>query len=391
MRFSVLLPTRNGGAFLENCIRSVLEQDHDDFELVISDNANTDATADVIRAFAGDPRVKATRTETVLSVTENWNNALQLASGDYILMLGDDDCLLPGYFRTMSDLIDRYDAPDCIVHNAYSYVAPGSIGDDPASYFSEAHFRFGDDLTEERRLDASTCRSIVADMFRFHVRIPLNMQTTLVSRRAAALVPGGLFQPPFPDHFALNSLLLLTDRWVFSPARPLVVGVSPKSFGHYVYSNEQAGGLSYLGIRSDFPGRLPGSELTNGMYAWLIKLKETYGDRLAGVTIDRPGYVRRQVYAWFTQWRLGYAGLADFLGKFAHLTFADWLGLAASVFDRASWRQLGRAFAIRSGRSVQSQLHRLQRLADVRDIRAFAFYIAHPAGADRAAQDGSAG
>ena len=42
MKFSVLLPTRNGGDFLKNTIRSMLEQDHDDFELVISDNANTD-------------------------------------------------------------------------------------------------------------------------------------------------------------------------------------------------------------------------------------------------------------------------------------------------------------------------------------------------------------
>ena len=42
MKFSVLLPTRNGGDFLKNTIRSIVEQDYDDFELVISDNANSD-------------------------------------------------------------------------------------------------------------------------------------------------------------------------------------------------------------------------------------------------------------------------------------------------------------------------------------------------------------
>ena len=57
MRFSILLPTRNGGDFLQNCIRSILEQDHDDFELVISDNANTDATPEIIRQFKDDLRV----------------------------------------------------------------------------------------------------------------------------------------------------------------------------------------------------------------------------------------------------------------------------------------------------------------------------------------------
>ena len=57
MRFSILLPTRNGDNFLDNCIRSILEQDHADFELIISDNANTDATPDIIRTFSSDPRL----------------------------------------------------------------------------------------------------------------------------------------------------------------------------------------------------------------------------------------------------------------------------------------------------------------------------------------------
>ena len=38
---------------------------------------------------------------------------------------------------------------------------------------------------------------------------------------------------------------------MFSPEK-LVVGVSPKSFGHYVYSNQQSTGLAYLGIEANF-------------------------------------------------------------------------------------------------------------------------------------------
>ncbi len=61
MKFSVLLPTRNGGPFLANCIRSILDQGYDDLELAISDNANTDKTPQIIRAFSGDPRVMILR------------------------------------------------------------------------------------------------------------------------------------------------------------------------------------------------------------------------------------------------------------------------------------------------------------------------------------------
>src|SRR5688572_20083702 len=98
MKFSVLLPTRNGGPYLENCIHSILGQGYDDLELIISDNANTDKTPEIIAQYAADPRVKILRLEEPISVTDNWNNALFSASGDYIMMMGDDDLLLPGYF-----------------------------------------------------------------------------------------------------------------------------------------------------------------------------------------------------------------------------------------------------------------------------------------------------
>jgi glycosyltransferase involved in cell wall biosynthesis len=105
VKFSVLLPTRNGGRFLAYCISSILEQPYYDMELVISDNANTDETQDVITSFAGDPRLKVIRLETPVSVTDNWNKALYASSGEYILVMGDVDCLLPGYFDSVEQLV----------------------------------------------------------------------------------------------------------------------------------------------------------------------------------------------------------------------------------------------------------------------------------------------
>ncbi|MBT9507350.1 glycosyltransferase family A protein [Rhodoferax sp.] len=377
MKFSVLLPTRNGGAFLENCIRSILEQGYEDMELVISDNANTDQTPQIIRQFISDPRVKTLRLEAPVSVTDNWNSALSASSGDYVLMMGDDDYLLPGYFSRMERLLDKYNQPDCVVHNAYSYVAPGSIADNQQSFYSEAHFQFGPDLMAESMLTREQRFGIVHDMFNFKVRIPLNMQTTLVSRKAFARVGGGLFQKPFPDHYALNALLLTADKWIFSPERLLVVGVSPKSFGHYVYSNKQASGLSYLGIDADFQGRLPGNELMNGMHVWLVLLKQNYSELLKRVEIDRAGYVRRQFYSWFMQRKLGAITARDLLRNLGLLTFSDWSGLAATVFDRASWVRLKRVLAMNSKQSgAEIQWQSLQALEGVTDIRQFEHWLA---------------
>jgi glycosyltransferase involved in cell wall biosynthesis len=376
MKFSVLLPTRNGGRYLENCIRSILAQDYSDLELVISDNANTDETPQIVRAFAGDPRVKALRLETPVPVTENWNNALHASSGDYILMMGDDDYLLPGYCRRMERILDQYRQPDCVVHNAYSYVAPGSIGGNTQSFYSEAHFHFGADLSLEGMLSPEQRFGMVRDMFSFKVRIPLNMQTTLIGRKAFGKIRGGVFQPPFPDHYALNSLLLTAENWVFSPEKLLVVGVSPKSFGHYVYSNRQDSGLAYLGIAADFEGRLPGNELMNGMHVWLNLLKQNYPELLEGVELDRSGYVRRQFYAWFMQKKLGAITAGEFLHNLGLLSFSDWIGLFASVADRASWKRLLRLLFSGRKSDAEIQWHGLRPLEDIVDIRQFAQWLA---------------
>lgn len=377
MKFSVLLPTRNGGLFLEACIRSILNQDYSDFELVISDNANTDNTQQIIEKFSGDHRVKSLRLETAVSVTDNWNNALRGSSGKYILMMGDDDYLLPGYFTKMERILEKFGQPDCVVHNAYSYVAPGSIAGNTQSFYSEEHFHFAADLSREGRLSKDQRFRIVYDMFRFKVGIPLNMQTTLLGRDAFAKISGGVFQPPFPDHYALNSLLLTADNWVFSPEKLLVVGVSPKSFGHYVYSNRQDSGLSYLGIVADFSGRLPGNELLNGMHVWLDLLKKNYPDLLTEVEVDRPGYVRRQFYAWFMQKKLGAITTGDFLRHLGLLSLSDWAGILASAVDKASWQRLLRVlFTGRRKSDAEAQWHGLRPLDNVSDIGQFALWLA---------------
>jgi glycosyltransferase involved in cell wall biosynthesis len=340
MRYSALLPTRNGGKFLRNCIESILSQDYDAFELVISDNANSDETPAILDEYKSHPKVRAIRLDHAVPVTDNWNAAYNASSGDYVLMMGDDDYLLPDYFRRMDLLLERHSFPDCVLYNGYSYVAPGSFAGDTRSFYSPYHFRFGADLQTEQELDDRHKFGIVRDMFEWKPRIPLNMQTTLVARRAADRLEGGFFQPPFPDHYALNALLLNGSRWVFTPDRLVIVGVSPKSFGHFHYSNKVSAGNSYLGIDPEFPGELPGSTLLNGMHMWLNRLIANFPDKLQGVRPDRAGYVRRQLYNWIVEKRFGAIGWSGFMRRFGSLRAADWAGLAMTPFDAQSWRRL---------------------------------------------------
>ena len=371
----MLLPTRNGGKFLRDCISSILEEPYEDLELIVSDNANSDETEEVIRSFSGDKRFKSLRLEKPVSVTDNWNHAFKASSGDYFLMMGDDDCLLPGYFKRMEEVLKKYDNPDCVTYNAYTYITPEAVNNNKKSYYNKLHFNFGPDFKEEGLMAAQKRFSVVRDMYRFRVRIPLNMQTTLVSREVAGRIQGGIFHPPFPDHYALNALLLIAKRWIYCPENLLVVGVSPKSFGHFVYSNQQKKGLNYLGIESFFKGRLPGNELINHMYVWLSLLKANYQDELKGIKISRSNYVRRQVYHWYMQYRFKAISFEELRERFRQLSPGDWIGLSGIVIDWESWARLLRLIKSRRSSNIQKIMYGLSPLDDIFSIRDFRNWV----------------
>ena len=336
MKFSVLLPTRNGGKYLKSCIESVLSQDYKDMELIVFDNANTDNTAEVVNSYSIDKRLKYYRTDNVVSVTDNWNNALKKSSGDYVLMMGDDDFLLPGYFDTLDKIIKENDFPDGISYFGYSFIYPDAV-DNSMGYYSDPHYDYEKKLINSGKTTKNQLKSIVYDMFKFKNRVPLNTLPHIWSRKVINLVDGELFRPPYPDHFALNAIFLKANTWVFSKKKLYIIGVTPKSYGHYVFSdNDQKGGEDYLGISGDFPGQLPGSALINNMYVWLQLLKDNYPDYLGGVQISRNGYVRHQLHYWISQYRHGSIERKDLFHRLGLLTLKDKLGLISAIWDKRS-------------------------------------------------------
>jgi glycosyltransferase involved in cell wall biosynthesis len=124
MKLSVLLPTRNGGRYVGDCVASVLATELENLELVVSDNASEDDTQEVLAAFAGDPRLRIVRQPESISVTDNWTAALQASTGEYVLLLGDDDCLLPGALDQLVAAHAEFGAPEVLSFEAYGFAFP---------------------------------------------------------------------------------------------------------------------------------------------------------------------------------------------------------------------------------------------------------------------------
>ena len=103
---SVGLPTFNRVATLERSIASVLAQNYPSIELVISDNASTDATAALCMKYASqDPRVRYFRQPHNRGPAANFVEVLERARGEFFMWLGDDDWLDQSYVQLCVDAL----------------------------------------------------------------------------------------------------------------------------------------------------------------------------------------------------------------------------------------------------------------------------------------------
>lgn len=109
IKISVVIPNRNDSKYLALCINSVIRQSILPYELIILDDESTDNSVELIKSLIhGFSFAKLYINAKNIGATENSNLGLSLASGDYILFLGANDFILPGFFARAQDCLIKY-------------------------------------------------------------------------------------------------------------------------------------------------------------------------------------------------------------------------------------------------------------------------------------------
>jgi glycosyltransferase involved in cell wall biosynthesis len=91
---TIAIPTFNRASWLKECVLSALAQSYPNFEILVSDNASTDETEEVLKEF-DDRRLRVVRQESNIGPLRNWNACLAEARGEYIVLVPDDDRIAP--------------------------------------------------------------------------------------------------------------------------------------------------------------------------------------------------------------------------------------------------------------------------------------------------------
>jgi glycosyltransferase involved in cell wall biosynthesis len=105
---SVCMATYNGAKYIKAQLDSILKQLDPNDEIVISDDSSDDDTVDIIRSLA-DARIKLHVGNTFKDPIKNFQNCLQMASGQYIFLSDQDDVWMEGKYIKMRALLHVYD------------------------------------------------------------------------------------------------------------------------------------------------------------------------------------------------------------------------------------------------------------------------------------------
>lgn len=305
MRFSIVIPTHNRLHLLREAIETVRRQEFEDWELVVFDNASDEPVYDHVRSLK-DNRLRYVRSDEFLPVTCSWNRGIDLARGDYVILLGDDDGLTPHYFTRVQEILEKFDEPDVVYTNIYQFWHPGVAPWESSGYLIEVrHGFFFADRHEPFRLTEEEAARAALGSLRLRINFSFNSQAFIYNRQFLARLgaDGPIYRSPFPDYYIANVALVRSRRTVVVPEPLAIAGVSKASFGFTMYNREEDRGAALLNVNlsTDAVYREIESNLLPGpAYNTNFVVAMEYVARALpqlGQAVDFERYRRAQVFA----------------------------------------------------------------------------------------------
>ena len=106
VKYSILIPSSNGGKYLYYAVKSVLNNKYDACEVIVSLNNTTDKSDLKIRKIK-DKRLKIIKTPKYFSMVKHYEWLIKKARGDWVSIIGDDDGVVHNFFIKIDDILKK--------------------------------------------------------------------------------------------------------------------------------------------------------------------------------------------------------------------------------------------------------------------------------------------
>ncbi len=177
---SILTPTFNHAKYIQTCIESVVNQTYPHWEMIIIDDGSTDGTRDIIQRY-NDSRIIFIQKEHrgIDFIGENYNQALDISNGEFILILEGDDFIPLNRIKIQISTFE--DKNVVLSHGKYAYVFENKVIVYPTV--------FGTGVLKNQPIGSV----LKAFLNGFN---PIGTQSVMI-RKSALLEVGGFTQPPY--------------------------------------------------------------------------------------------------------------------------------------------------------------------------------------------------
>lgn len=218
MKYSLIIPTKNRQKYAKHAIRAALNVDYRDYEIIVQDCSDDRSLFDWLRKTGALDRVLYTGAPSSFSMTENWNQGIDAAKGDYISVIGDDDAILSDALLWSDFYLSKHPA-EVITTASASYNWP----DYPFPPISNA-------LTFKTGINATLipdCRVLLRNGLSHKVRVGTGpsvyrkiVSSELIDRVKAAR---GVYIKDFIPDFDSGYMNMIFGRSILDVERPLFV------------------------------------------------------------------------------------------------------------------------------------------------------------------------
>jgi Glycosyl transferase family 2 len=290
--FSIAIPTKGRSFIVGDAIQSVLRQTFADFEVIIADNDDGDATRAVVSSFK-DPRVRYHRTGG-LSMPDNWEAACSQVRGEYLLLLEDKQALHGKTLERIHSLIEKHHPPclkwkaDTLDDTTKNTWMDEINGTNQTRFISSA---------EILRIYLSGTRNDIWDAF------PIGHLSAFsrTLRKSILAGPVGRLCPPVSPDYTIGTQALAYGEGVLQVDTALVAMSRKHSNGGSVERKTalgrqfmaELGGANRLWSRTPIQAPIVPALLFNDY----VELHEAIGDRLKDFP---PDWVNYYVESWRT-------------------------------------------------------------------------------------------
>jgi glycosyltransferase involved in cell wall biosynthesis len=101
---SIIVPTYNGGKYIKACIDSILENNYQNFEIIVSDDGSEDNTLSIVKKYS-DSRISVFSNQSRLGMQKNYEKAILRSKGDWLILIGQDDFIMPFSLSKINKII----------------------------------------------------------------------------------------------------------------------------------------------------------------------------------------------------------------------------------------------------------------------------------------------